>query len=627
MILRKINSARFKKNKHSCLCIHSLVLYIMLFLNSYQANAGVTAIPDAVQPGAQRPDLSEPTELPSTETEEVVDIPAVIDRPLDIDEGERILVNGFELINAEEMPELGILTTEVEELVEMLRLQRQDGFTVGRLQQVANEITSYYRSKGLALAQAVIPMQDVENGIVKIEVYIGYLDRVLVEGNEVYDAKVLEEVFKDLINQPIVKKEIEAALLRLTDYPGLQVYGIFQPGQLIGTADIVLNVQDEKRFDSRFRVDNYGNQETGRIRGRVSIDWNSVFKGPDKLGFLAQQAFSPKESSFYYFDYERYLPYGLLFRGSSSKSDYRVGGEFAEQQITGESTDVSLVMEKSFIRSRTENLSAALSFTRTSSKVERAGLINSREISSVLNFSTQYDVVDDFDLIAFVRPKDSEFESRAINFFSFEISQGLENVLGSFGNSTDVSNLPSDEQPNRVSGSGEFVSGDFTVLYASFTRYQNLSFSQSLLFRSEFQWSDDLLLSQQQYSIGGPNSVRAFSPSFQLVDQAGFMSVEYIFDTPILREITVFENYTLQELLQFSVYYDIAAGKVNDPGQFDEVGWKSYQGIGVGAQFSLPGKFDAKFMSAWPLGVRESVNIDTGNGRAPQIWLNFSISF
>lgn len=619
MMLRTLNIARFP--------YLNLLLSAVLIMTHFSTYAGVTAIPDVVQPGAQQPNLSEPSDIPSTEAEEVVDIPAVIERPLDIDEGERIIVNQFELINAEEMPELGILTVEVEALVESLRVERPEGFTVGRLQEVANKITTYYRSKGLALAQAVIPMQDVQNGIVKIEIYIGYLDRVIVEGNQVYDSEVLKAEFKDLINLPIIKKDIEAALLRLTDYPGLQVYGVFQPGQLIGTADIVLNVQDNERITSNFRIDNFGSQETGRVRGRVSLEWNSLFKGPDKLGFIAQQAFRPNESYFYYVNYERFLPLGLLFRSSYSKSNYDVGGSFANQEISGDTKDISLYLEKSIIRSRSENLSASIGFSHTDSQVKQFEFLDSTEKSSAINLSVQYDIVDDFDPISFLRSDNSAFQTRSINFFTLQLTQGLEDVFGSLGSTEEVDNLPFEEQPARIGGSGEVPTGDFSTLFAAFTRFQNLTNTQSILLRAEAQWSDDLLLSQYQYAIGGPNSVRAFSPAFQLVDQAGFMSLEYIIESPVFSDTVLFDDYTVSELLKFSVYYDVAVGKLNDPGFFDEVGWKSYQGVGLGTQFNLPGKFDSKLLVAWPLGVGETATIDTGNGRAPQIWLNFSISF
>lgn len=605
----------------------SISILVLLLLFSKAGNAGVAGLPDSAQPGVQRPQSDIRSTVPDRKEEEVVEIPAVIDRPLAIDEGDRIMVKQFNLLNVEELPELDFTITEVEDYVEQLRQQRPEGFTIGRLQEIADQVTRYYRDRGLVLAQAVIPVQDVSSGVVSIEVFIGYLDRVLVEGNQVYDEQVLTAVFAELIDQPIIQNRIEAALLRLTDYPGLRVYGVFQPGQLVGTADLVINVQEEERLENTVRFDNHGTQVTGRLRGRINLDWNSLYGQPDRLSALVQQTYNPKESLYHSLEYQRFLTSGFLIGGSWDRSDYSVGGAFADQNIKGDSEDFSVYLEKSWLRSRQENLSSRLRFTHSRAVVLVAGQDESREALSVLNLSTQYDLVDSFDPMSFLRADESDFVASSINFVTFEISQGLESVFGAIGSEAEVAALPATERPSRQGGSGEFVSGDFTRVFASFTRYQNISYSQSFLLRLELQWSDDLLLSQEQYSIGGPNSVRAFSPSFQLVDNAGFLSLEYIFDAPFIADLPVLENYTLADLLQFSVYYDAAFGKLNDPEGFEEAGWKSYQGVGFGVQFNLPGRFDSRLSVAWPLGTGENAVLETGNGREPQIWLNLSVSF
>ena len=62
--------------------------------------------------------------------------------------------------------------------------------------------------------------------------------------------------------------------------------------------------------------------------------------------------------------------------------------------------------------------------------------------------------------------------------------------------------------------SGEFVSSTFTKLNAS--AYFSDSFfglaNQRYLLRTDMQYSNDLLLVLEQMSLGGPDSVRAFSP-------------------------------------------------------------------------------------------------------------------
>ena len=158
-------------------------------------------------------------------------------------------------------------------------------------------------------------MQTVSGGIVDIQIFIGTLGRILAEGNKMYRKEMLEKPFRGLIGQPISKSKIEAALLTLTDYSGLSVFGVFQPGLQVGTADILLKIQEEKRFDVAFRADVHGTQETGRNRLRAVIDWNNLLGFADRLTITGQQSYNPKNNYFIGVDYERFLANGFKVGG------------------------------------------------------------------------------------------------------------------------------------------------------------------------------------------------------------------------------------------------------------------------------------------------------------------------
>ena len=80
--------------------------------------------------------------------------------------------------------------------------------------------------------------------------------------------------------------------------------------------------------------------------------------------------------------------------------------------------------------------------------------------------------------------------------------------------------------PSRQGRNQEFARGDFTKIFLSASRLQSLTplweklRHHSLLFRMEAQWSGDLLVPLEQYSVGGPTNVRAYQPTEQLLDKA-----------------------------------------------------------------------------------------------------------
>jgi len=311
-------------------------------------------IPEPRRPGPAEPVLEEPA---STS----MDIPAVVDRPLDIDEGEKLKVSAFQLKGVVDQADYGISRAEIQAGLDRKLAAHPQGFTVGRLQEVADGVTQYYRNKGLILAQAFVPVQTVENGVVTIEVLEGHLGRVLTEGNEKYTADILQRPFSDLVGQPVTKEAIEAALLRLSDYPGLSLFGVFQPGQQVGSADMVLKVQKEKRFEASFRIDNHGQQETGRRRTLLDFAWNNITGGADRLHLILQKTHLPSNSFFQFIEYERpIISPKYLLHIDYNKNAFDVGGQFRPQEIYSETIKGKVSLKRSFIRSRERNLSAEI---------------------------------------------------------------------------------------------------------------------------------------------------------------------------------------------------------------------------------------------------------------------------
>jgi len=130
----------------------------------------------------------------------------------------------------------------------------------------------------------------------------------------------------------------------------------------------------------------------------------------------------------------------------------------------------------------------------------------------------------------------------------------------------------------------------------SYTRSQPIFELQTLLFRYRGQYTSDILTAIEQFSLGGPDTVRAYPVAEALVDEATFVSIEWVaFVSPEV-------EHTWLNKFQFSVFFDYATGSRNDP-LVNEVASVTLAGPG----FSLQGKpFD--FMTA-----RLDYAFDTGD--------------
>ena len=566
------------------------------------------------RPSAIRPEQEEATP-PSGE---IMEIPAVVDRPFDIDEGDLIAIKKFRLLDANDLPEHDIYLDQIHELLEQKIAEKPEGYTIGQLQTIADVVTDYYRSRGLILAQVVIPIQTIEENTVDLQVFVGIMGRVLVEGNEIYDLSIFQAVFRDLIGKPISQKKTEAILLELTEYPGLTVFGVFNPGQQVGTADIVLNVQEEKRFDVALRTDSGGTQQTGRARLRAVVDWNNITGGADKATVSVQQSYNPKNSTYLAFDYQRHLPGGYVWSTSFTRNVFSVGGEFAASGITAESENFSIGLNRSFITGRQRNFLGYAGFALKSSKTFARGSLASLDTLSVFSFGINYDSVDGFNL------QHIPGEGGGINFANLEVSQGINDFIGSIDSHSSSQSLPSGLRPSRQGGPPASLYGEglFTKVFGSYSRLQTLTDQQSLLIRSEFQWSDDLLLPLEQYSIGGPNNVRAFPIAQTLLDRAYFLSFEWLVNAPLIGEFQGFSNRTWGELLQLGIFYDFAVGRLNQPLPGVAQSSQNFKGAGFGFRFNVPGTFESKLAWAWEVG-----GTPVNNNRQPQLWFDATWRF
>lgn len=614
--------------------VHSFLIVLSVLFLSNLVNAGPLGLPDSARPGAVRPQAEVLTEKPPLPEGGVVDIPAVIDRPFDLEEGPYVTVKEFRLLDAEDLPKYGVSIDEIQSTIlgRLKQEQPEQGFSIGQLQEVADEVTRYYRAKGLILSTAVIPVQTVDSGIVDVQIFVGRLGRVLAESHEKYSEKVLRKPFLGLIGEPVTQKDTEAALLTLTDFPGLSVFGVFQPGQKVGEADLVLKVQEEKWYDVAYRADNHGLQETGRNRFRTIVDWNNPTGYADKITATYQQTYNPKNNDYWALDYEIFLGRGYSLGLGTFKNRFDIGGEFAINQISAETRNNTLYIDKSFIRSRQKNLSSRLSLTQKKSTTRTRGIQNNTDRLTVLGLELNFDSVDTFHplrpLVRMISKKTPENFGGGLNFASLSFDRGFNDIFGAMGSSGDQLAGPAGSRSSRRGNTtNEFAEGQFTKISGSYQRLQLMTKNQSLLFKTEFQWSKDILAPLEQYSVGGPENVRGFPDAQGLFDRAYFFSLEYIFNAPFIADVPAFKNRTWGELLQFSVFYDFATANQNEA--LDTVSdrntsgsWVTFKSVGMGLRFNMPGSIDSRLMWATEMGA-DIPNDD----RQSHIWGDFTYSF
>ncbi|WP_404414970.1 ShlB/FhaC/HecB family hemolysin secretion/activation protein [Marinospirillum sp.] len=572
-----------------------------------------TEVPSQLVPGAIRPD-AQPQRIPPQPPAKVLEIPPLVERPFAEDAGERVEVTRFELLNARNLPQYDIDLQEVAELLEEARQERPSGFTIGQLEQVADKVTNYYRSRGLILAKGVIPVQTVDDGVVAIQVIEGKLGQVLGDGNQLYATSTLARAFSDLQGKPVSQMEAESGLLILTDYPGLAAFGMFQPGKEVGEADLLVRVPNEERFNLDLRLDNHGSDTTGEYRTRGTFHWNNVTGNADRLTTTLQQGFQPNNNQFLALDYQIILNRLYQAGANLSHNTFEVGGEFADLEISGSSSQAGLFAERIWIRSRERNFSTRLELRLREAITERSSEPANRDRLTVFKLGLSYDSVD------------TRFSG--LNYAGLELNQGINDLFGAMGDTASSYELDRGERPSRQAGTREgdtlpYAEGQFTKILAFYSRLQNLTSNSSLLFRTEVQYSPDLLVPMEQYAVGGADHLRGFPSSWTMYDSGALLSLEYILQAPFIGDIQAYEEWRWQDLLQFSIFYDHAYGEKNDPFPNEPQGYYQLSSVGIGTRFNLPNQLSSRLQVAVPV-TDES---DPDDEESTQVWFDIAYHF
>ncbi len=578
------------------------LVYLLIISSAYAAGLG------AISPGGVDPSRQDEISLPQ-KSPEYFPIPPVQERPLDINEGPKVNITAIRLTGVVEHEDISLdslshLTKKI--LAEQIALSRKEtqssALTIGQIQFIADKLTQYYRQKGYILAQAYLPPQKVQDGSVLIKIIEGQLGAVSVRGNEIYDQDIYKKPFQPSIHTAVNKYEMERLLLLINDFPGFAVTGSFKRGSRPGTTDLELLVQDEDRFGGFIRYDNYGSEYTGDRRTLVGMHVNGLFKQVNQLNFQVLKADSPSNSDYYAVNFEQLVFDEATYLGFSyNTNDYTIGRVAQALGITGDSETTELYLRRAFIRSREHNIYGRLSLAgkRATSESE-FGVRLAKDKLTVLSGQLIYDGIDE--------------RFNGINMIDLSYHRGLGDTLGSMDGS-------GDESAGRRGGSGDYAGGDFDRWNLNIARVQSLPYDQSLIFKLNSQYSDDLLTSLEQFQLGGPNSVRAYPVSEYLSDKGYLVSLEWNVGLPLVGDYNAFAGRKWRDIINLSFFYDSTKGWINDPLSFQKDSIK-LEGYGFAVQLKEIYGVLGRFYMAKPVGKPEP-----SNDRDPQYYFELSYHF
>jgi len=513
---------------------------------------------------------------------------------------EKILVKSFKI-------EGNIKAFQISEVQDLLIDLNNQQLTFEQIQLAADRITAAYNKKGFLLAQAIIPKQEIKDGIVIILINEGKLDSKEPYKINGQNLRISEERLKAYMDKAlgdnVLKDSVERGLLNIFDNPGVKANLALEPGSDPGSTRMILNVNEGPLAQGSFTIDNYGNRYTGDLRASASVDFNNPTGIGDQIGVLATKAIEGdlelKKFSYNFPISSNGLRGGVFY----SVVDFKIGKELkTNPQSIGKAENANLNLKYPLIRSVAEAVIMNFNYDKKYLYNTSSGSVTSDKELDNFNLGITYQKTDQI--------FGGGFTQANINF-----------TRGDLDLSKVASSLSGDQ-----GASGYKTNGSFNKQNIQISRIQRVNEKFNLNFLADAQFSSKNLDTSEKMSLGGPSGIRAY-PSGEASGDEGY---RYNIDLKYS-----LGNFPLIGNLTSSIFYDYGRIKQykNKGVSSSTVSNNEYylSGHGLGLEAINSNNFSLKFIAAHTNGGNPGAsaqgNDSDGKKDNMRYWLLASLNF
>lgn len=440
------------------------------------------------------------------------------------------------------------------------------------LLEAANAVTVFLQTQlGHYLGYAYLPEQVPRDGVVRIAVLEGRLDRVLLQWRDGLPVRreVVEAYLERLRPGSVLTvADVERVVFLVNDLRGINARFEFREGREWGTAELVVTPSADERWANRIELDSDGSRYSGVER----LGWQSMINSPGGRGdgiTLGALASASGGLAFGLVGYTTPVGSdGLKLGASVSAFRYRLDKDLLPQDVNGTALAFTAYALSPWIRSRNLNLFAlgSIDHKRFADRQGAPDEVEVRKTSTELRLGLSGDFRDDL-----ASGGVSTYETSA-----------------TFGRVDYQLNAPAfTDDDARIGKLGFGYSRLQNVVGGRLLAYLNLR--GQVAFRN--------LDATQQFRLGGADGVRAFAPG-ELPGDSGYVaSLELRWLPP-----TAWFGDLARELV-FSVFYD--AGEIRlrkDTSQRppDFANTAHLAGAGIGLAWERPQNFNFRIYLAEP---------------------------
>ena len=449
--------------------------------------------PDRTQPPSQEP-ISPPPPTPLPPPEQLLESPSSIPPNPQAIPGkvpENIVVDRFEFE--------GNTAISSEELAAVTAPFTKKPISFAELFQARAAVTDLYLKRGYITSGALIPPQQLQGGVVKIQVIEGGLEAINVRGTQRLNPEYVRSRLRIATDKPLNRDRLLEALQLLQLNPLIQnISAELAAGTEPGANLLDVQVTEAKTFNVQIGLDNNRAPSVGTFRRRVQINQANLFGLGDGLNL----GYSNTDGS-NSIDLGYTLPINprngtLRFSYGITKSNV-VEPPFDRIDIRSNSNYYELSLRQPLLQTPSQELALGLTATRQETD------------TSVLEIP--------FPLSA---GADDRGRTRisALRFFQEWTKRTSREVIAArsqFSVGLDVLNATI----NKEAPDSRFFSWRGQAQWVRLLAPETL-----LLLRADVQLADRALVPLEQFGLGGQESVRGYRQDILLQDNGALASAE-----------------------------------------------------------------------------------------------------
>lgn len=440
--------------------------------------------------------------------------------------------------------------------------------TEGSLQKITREIVAHYRANDLPVVDAIVPEQDITDGVLKILILEGRITAVRTEGNRHFPNAILRRAIRLSPGERIAGEPLRQDIEWLNRNPFRQVNAVFTPGEAPGDTELILLTDDRPPVRLFTGYENTGHRLTRRSRYYAGLNWANAFNQDHQFNY--QFTFSGDLESFraHSGSYIVPLPWRHIATvfGSYIDTSARVLDPF---ELTGNSWHTGARYAVPLPRPPR---------TTFNHEARIGGDYKSANTNLAFGGDEIFDVTAE--VIQGMAGYEATWNDRAgRNFFGVDLFYSPGGVTGH--NSDEVF------AESRPGTSAEYVYGQVRG-----ERLTDLPMEFSWQLEGVFQATSDRLIFTEQLALGGHRTIRGYLEREVTADEGYF----------IRNEIRSFEWRALGATHRMGAvgFFDIGEARVRDA-RDNERGARTLAGAGAGIRYRIDRYFSARLDLAFPL--------------------------